>query len=717
MRTLFLYLIAPIGLLLFLYGCGQSATSSNSHNQPELAFANLLGDAEFVGSAACFDCHEGEYLGYQEHGMSNSMYRLTLDNAIEQFGSEVVLDSTSGLHYRTVKADSGFYMEEYLWDSSGRKTHQLFREMQWVVGSGTSARTYLSEQDGWFYELPVTWYTQQKRWDFSPGYRVANKRFERKIVDRCMSCHNSYPDPVLQTNGKYNEMPEGIGCERCHGPGSLHVAARLASASDSLDVDLTIVNPAHLSLDRKLDVCQQCHQNASVSLLRTGRTAYDYRPSEELDDYIALYAAHESNSEGIGVISHAERMKLSACFIETQTLNEPLQCTTCHDPHEGFRTKGPEYFNSTCIDCHAGKPEQLALPSDASHTGAANCIACHMPKTDLIEAPHSAFTDHWIRTVDKTAPKALPTHIDAGLTAVFQRDQEPGSESDVYRGMAEVTEGQRTGDRILIESGVSRLAKSTGSGASSSEALYLHGYGLTLLAKYAEAVAPLEEAVRMDPTQAERLNTLAQTYERLGRAPGPTEKLYREALRIQPALSDVRLNLGRFLESSNRIDEAIVEYKRAIEEEAWNDIAHYNLGTAYLRKGDLNLAEKYLKQAIKLDPFYGGAMSNLGLLYLQQNRLDLAEKTLLVSVDRVPDHVESLDNLGTFYLNKEDNKAAVSMFRRASAAAPTNDALLAKLALALFRNDELAAAKQTAEKALTINRNNELARQIVDALS
>ena len=72
-------------------------------------------------------------------------------------------------------------------------------------------------------------------------------------------------------------MPLGIGCERCHGPGALHVEARLANP-EAEGPDYTIVNPKHLSLDRRLDVCQQCHLEGTIMLLRDGQTAYSYRP-------------------------------------------------------------------------------------------------------------------------------------------------------------------------------------------------------------------------------------------------------------------------------------------------------------------------------------------------------------------------------------------------------------------------------------------------------
>ena len=720
MRYLLLYLSVFLCLIAVFGGCGRSASDqpvNEDIDQP--IFRNVLEKASFVGDITCFDCHEDEYQGYQEHGMANSMFRLTSENAEETFGSEVVVDSTTGLRYKTVAADSGFYLTEYLIDAKGRETHRLSRRMDWVVGSGTSARTYLSEKDGWFYELPITWYTQKGRWDFSPGYRGANKRFDRKIVDRCVSCHNSYPESVDQTNGKYVDMPAGIGCERCHGPGSIHVAERLASPLSAGEIDLSIVNPAHLRLDARLDVCQQCHLNTSVSLLREGRTPFDFRPSQKLDDYIALYAAHESNNDGIGVISHADRMKLSACFLESQTFDEPLQCTTCHDPHQGFRTKGPEYFNTTCTTCHASETLLDRFKTSENkkiHDPTANCIACHMPKTDLIEAPHSAFTDHWIRVVkdSKDAPQAV--HQQSILTAVFEKDKAGSATSDLFMGMALVTEGQRTGKREVLEEAIELLGTALQKNQSVSEAYYLHGFAYILLGRFADAIPSLEVAARMDPSKAERLNALAQAYEGIRQNPDKVEQLYREALRIQPALTDIRINLGRFLESRNRLDEAIDEYKKAVSIEKWNDIGFFNLGTAFLRKGEFKLAESNLKRAIELNPFHGSALSNLGLVYIQQNEVVQAEATLLLAVSRIPFHTESLDNLGTLYLSRDNYPASVSMFKRAVTSNPENDGLLAKLALAQFRNDEFAAAKQTAERALKINPRNELAAQIVAAV-
>ena len=38
-----------------------------------------------------------------------------------------------------------------------------------------------------------------------------------------MSCHNAYPKIILGSENKYEYIPDGIDCERCHGAGGEHV--------------------------------------------------------------------------------------------------------------------------------------------------------------------------------------------------------------------------------------------------------------------------------------------------------------------------------------------------------------------------------------------------------------------------------------------------------------------------------------------------------------
>jgi Flp pilus assembly protein TadD len=532
-----------------------------------------------------------------------------------------------------------------------------------------------------------------------------------------MVCHNSYPTTVPYAEGKYVEVPQGIGCERCHGPGERHVEARLADAGPPGVVDSTIVNPAHLSLDLRLDVCQQCHLHTTVSLLRDGRTPFDFRPSQALDDYLTLFSVDvPASSDEIDVISHADRMKQSACFLETQGQSSPMDCVTCHNPHEGFREKGPSYFNTTCLSCHPAAGLQARLEGKAAqndHVDTANCIACHMPKVKADGAPHSSFTDHWIRVVERDpAPQPVATHAKTVLEPYFPKDRE-GPDADVYEGMAYVVYGQQSGNTADLEEGVTRLRQALAAAPEHGEGQFILGFALQQLGRVEESIPPLEEAVRLGADIPERLNALAQSYEAAGRDPAVISRLYLRALSIQPDLAEVRINYGRFLEAQGRSEEALTAYQQAVDEQPWLATAHYNLGTANLQRGEAEAAERSLREALHLMPVYPEALGNLGLLYATQGRLEDARAVFEEAVEVAPDHPVALGNLGAFYLNNNDETAAIEVLARAVEIDSGYVDALANLALAHLREGNETQARRYAQQALDADPTHALARQIL----
>lgn len=685
-----------------------------------LPYRNVKEDVAFVGDAVCFDCHEDLWRGYQQHGMARSYYPLTPENAVEDFSGKPLRHEASDFYYRVFEDDGRFYQEEYRLDASGNKTHRLVRRMDFVVGSGHAARTYLAESNGRLYELPLTWYTQAARWDFSPGYTVQNKRFDRLIPDRCMACHNSYPETVPFVEGKYKTVPNGIGCERCHGPGALHVDERLASPEAPGAVDSTIVNPIHLDLDRQLDVCQQCHLHGSVSVLREGRGPFDYRPAEPLAAYMALFSTDVPRANGeISVISHADRMKQSACFLATRGQANAMTCVTCHNPHEGFRDRGPAYFNETCLECHTPERFSSLFATEAArgaHTATANCIACHMPRVAAEEAPHSSFTDHWIRVVkqEPDVPPPVAAHAPP-LEPYFDRDKTT-VDGQIYEGMAYVILGKQQADSLAYEKGIAVLEEALAGQPDHGEAHFLLGLAYSYLGRVEEAIPPMEEAIRLEADIPERLNALAQVYEAARRDPVKIGRLYRRALALEPALADVRVNYGRFLETQGRLDEALEQYQQAAEEKPWLPAAFFNLGTAYLQKGAFADAEAALLQALELEPDYPKALSNLGLLYANQNQTEKARVYFERAVAVAPDDPTALGNLGTYYLNQGDLARAVGLLSRAVEADPVYLDGWLNLAVAHFRNDAMDQAAQAARRALEIDPANPTARQILGAL-
>ncbi len=716
MRTaLFLVLGACVVL-----GCGTSERDGRPERETVSPFGNVEAEVGFVGDETCASCHEDLYASYQNHGMAQSLYRLEPERVVEDFSGVAVTHPASGFTYTAYEQDGRFWQEEYRLDAQGRKTHRLVREMEFVVGSGTAARTYLTEESGRYYELPLTWYTQAEggrgRWDLSPGYDVGNQRFDRLIPAQCMACHNDVSEPVPFVLGKFASIADGIGCERCHGPGALHVEARLDNPEPADSVDYTIVNPAHLDLDLRLDVCQQCHLNGPVSLLREGEEAFGYRPSQPLAAHLALFELEGERPGTIAVISHADRMKMSPCFTESAAMD----CTTCHNPHEGFREQGPDYFNDTCIGCHATGPLQEAMPTAelrAEHAPGANCFACHMPKVEAEDAPHSSFTDHFIRVV-RAEDRVRGQHTDSEeieLRPYFERDEE--GEGPVYHAMALVAFGRQRGRRDVLERGARELDRVLGEGEGFGEAHFLLGFARMQLGQPQAAIPALRESLRLEPGIPERMNALAQALEATGGPPAETERLYREALAVQPALADVRVNLGRFLEAQGRTAEAAAEYRAAAEEQPWLAAAHYNLGTALLRLGEPPAeAARHLEAAVELEPDHADALVNLGVVRAQSGDLDTAGRLFQRAADAAPDNPNVLSNLGTFHLQQNDFRRAADVLARAVALDPGSADAAANLALAHFQLGDAASARRFAEQALRLAPGHPMAQQILGAL-
>ena len=644
--------------------------------EPASPYENVADGVAYVGDASCAQCHGEIAASYATHGMAQSFYPMTEDRAVEDFDGVEVPDPNGGYVYTARRDGDRFVQVELQIGPGGEVLNRRVETMDYVVGSGSAARTYLTDGDGFLRQLPLTWYTQAAGdpeqgttvgpasgggyWAFSPGYEVANGRFGRAVPAACMSCHNGTSPSVPGVEGRYASLAQGIGCEQCHGPGELHVEARTLDPEAADSVDHSIVNPEHLSLDLQLDVCQQCHLNGTVTVLRDGETADSYRPSVPLSAHRALFNVAAPDPSVVSVISHSDRMKASACFQESAAMT----CTTCHDPHEGFRDKGPAYFNDTCASCHTPDALQAAMPTSeakATHAPGADCFSCHMPKVTADDAPHASFTDHHIRVVGDDVVTAV---ADEGeLEPYFERDRGT-DEGETYLAMATVIYGRRQGDRGALQAGASALAEAAGRQTAPGEAQYLLGFARTLLGQDAAAVEPLQAAVDAEP-RPERLNTLAQVYERTGRPPADAEALYQQALEIQPQAAEIRVNYGRLLDATGRAPLALDAYTRAARDRPDLAVAHANRGRALARLGRGAEAIEALARAAELEPGDATVLTDLGALVAQAGDTARAGRVFARAVAADARNAGAHANYALFLAQSGDVERAVFHTRQA----------------------------------------------------
>src|SRR5947208_10641211 len=190
-------------------------------------------DAGYLEPSSCAPCHRGIYESYRGAGMGRSFYRPTPENTVEDYSrNNTYYHEASGQYYTMVQRSGRYYQRRHQLGPDGRETNVVEKEIQFVLGSGAHARTYLHKTpDGQLVEAPVAWYAEKGGfWAMNPGYdRRDHADFRRKIDQECFFCHNAYPaiEPGTPTGARElflrGAIPEGIDCQRCHGPGRAHV--------------------------------------------------------------------------------------------------------------------------------------------------------------------------------------------------------------------------------------------------------------------------------------------------------------------------------------------------------------------------------------------------------------------------------------------------------------------------------------------------------------
>ena len=317
-------------------------------------FRNTGPDAHYLGSESCKACHEARTASFRATGMGRSMAEV--DPALEP--ANAVFDHVkSGRRYQVTRKGGRLWHRELLLDGGPKEMVLAEYPLKYVIGSGRHGGTYVAEAEGFLVESPLTWYASRQAWGMSPGYdQPDHMGFERGIGEGCLICHAGPAEAIGGSLHRMRVHEPAISCERCHGPGSLHVeyhTSRNAGPDDRPEaVDDTIVNPRHLPRTLAEAVCQQCHLHGAATVLARGRKLTDFRPGLPLEDFRQDYLLEVDNVP-MTVVGHVEQMHLSRCYKESATLT----CTTCHNPHAFPRAEEhAAYYQAKCLRCH--QPQQ-----------------------------------------------------------------------------------------------------------------------------------------------------------------------------------------------------------------------------------------------------------------------------------------------------------------------------------------------------------------------
>jgi len=403
--------------------------------------------ATYVGAQTCQACHSGLY-GNQYTSWAQSLHsqiHLTPNASTVKgdfvqtvsmgasYGNAQVILRTDGTKYYAKVGATGTEYEIAATYGGGWKQRYLVKIGQslYILPIQWNLNKYLDNSTGaWVTYNPQNWFDASG----NPKSTTTNSFHFKSWDKNCSGCHITGNNVQLAVSGPdssyvsawANNSSMGnmvVGCEMCHGPGSLHPA-------NAFGTDKKIVNPANLAdYDRQLEVCGQCHYRGSSST-GTFEFAWDdvsnhiYQPGEVLANYI-------TNKPGVwpdGITAKQHHQQYQE-FLTSKHATNPylkLNCFTCHDPHraagdhqlrdslkvesDAFKVENDD--NTLCLACHATHGPFAAITKDmvkdpvtnqaeiaavvSEHTrhsydpgnanttnGSSRCSKCHLPKTAI----------------------------------------------------------------------------------------------------------------------------------------------------------------------------------------------------------------------------------------------------------------------------------------------------------------------------------------------
>ncbi len=637
------------------------ALSTSCGDDPEVESAiaadpwlNHHDSAHYVGMDQCRSCHEEIYQTFIETGMGQSFDHATESKSVGHFGKDaLVYDKSKDFWYESYFRDSAMYIHEFRLEGKDT-TYSRVEKVDYIVGSGQHTNSHLYMVNGFIFQMPMTFYAQKGEWDLPPGFEGGyNSRFSRKIGLECMSCHNSLPEFVVGSENKYESLPNGIGCERCHGPGSIHLKAQLAGnkVDTSRYIDYTIVNPGKLSPELQFDVCQRCHLQGNA-VLKPGKSFFDFRPGMELNTVMTIFMPkYEGAEDQFIMASHAERLKMSPCFLVTEVnrattdslrpYKGAMTCVTCHDPHVTVKTTGDEVFNSKCTGCHEGGRSKLVHCTEEPEKIAAennNCVTCHMPSTGSIDIPHVTVHDHYIRRNARAELAQNPADSIAkflGLYAVNEKNPAPEIIAKAYLQHFEKFDH----DRQLLDSALKYLPSSSPAESKKNFSSLVHyhflqgdynslkSYVVSINGKWIMDTLLVHQS--FDNEDAWTAYRIGEAFFNSGDAAG-AELYYSKSVALAPYIPDFRAKYALALASGQKNAEAKTQYEEVLKQYPMYVSALSSLGYLWLSTGNDAVAEKMYTDALKYDPDDQTALMNTAGLY--SFRKDYAEALRYVNI-------------------------------------------------------------------------------------
>jgi hypothetical protein len=620
-------LIVP-GLILFALACVLIFWLRHGRSKPpnldpqETAAVNLLPDprlvydgpyrnigpnVKYVSDAACVGCHKDISRKYHNHPMARSLRPIADESGESKYDRGSSNPFTAlGSQFEVRREGSRVWHRRTQLDAAGSPVYEQETEIQYVVGSGTRGCSYITNRDGYLFQPLISWYSQKGAWDVSPGAAVMSAA-GRHVDGACLFCHanrihfqpsslNHYDTPIFDG--------PGIGCERCHGPGELHVARRRQHEIVE-GLDDTIVNPARLPHALREAVCQQCHLQSEARVVRRGRRLDEFRPGLPLESFVSVVVLAEDAFGTRQAVNHVQQMTASQCY-QKSSGDGRLGCISCHEPHERpAAEQRVAFFRGRCMKCHdthgckESDNERMRRDND--------CTACHMPHYKDADVAHTASTNHRIvrRPDNAAAPQNAArraTDLPVVRFGASETDAvDPESERDlaiamvIYGSIGKIDMRAHAGRIVsILQGAVLRDSKDVAAWIALAQALLSQSRAAAALTCY-------EKVLAIDPEREDALIGAAALY-KINRQPEASLDHWRRAVKANPWMPLYRGNLVPLLIDAGKWDEVRTQADEWIKLDPASAAPRQLRITLLLRDGDRAAARAEFARLEALKP-------------------------------------------------------------------------------------------------------------------
>jgi tetratricopeptide (TPR) repeat protein len=182
-------------------------------------------------------------------------------------------------------------------------------------------------------------------------------------------------------------------------------------------------------------------------------------------------------------------------------------------------------------------------------------------------------------------------------------------------------------------------------------------------------------------------------------------KEFKKAIELDPGSAHAHDNLATVYSEKQLWREALQEYLTALRLEPDSATAHYNLACFLASHGaDMAIAE--YKEAIQQEPEYPDAHLNLALTYSDQERFDEATRALERAIELAPDDAFPRHELAAIRMDGGDYRAAIGQLKEVVRIEPQNFEAWLDLGICYAQKGFYAEAERAYDRARALQRDD-----------